>query len=129
MQTATTESRQVRTIPAALFDELKKRADAKGGIGYFWRAEGNPEFPSCILDFAADIDGKPSIAKANADLDPTPSLAALGKALGEFAGTQSDQAVAAINERKGVRATILLALPRVSFDELAAELGLVRGEA
>jgi hypothetical protein len=52
MQTAPTES--TKTLPPALFDELKKRADAAGGIGY--GASRTPE-PRCIGDFARAIDG------------------------------------------------------------------------
>jgi hypothetical protein len=112
-----------RALPAALFDALKTRADAAGGVGY-WFGQG-ANFPSCLGDYAAAVDGFPSLATATSVVSP--SLKVLRDVLGPYFGSSSDNAVVRVNRRKGAQYN---AKPsRVTFDELVAELGLVRGEA
>jgi hypothetical protein len=118
---------QKATIPAALFDELKRRADAAGGVGYGTCGVSGDALPSCIGDIAAQIDGYKNLVLAHDEFTNetrAPSVLALVQALGNGFGSKNDDAVGDINERKGASIDA-----RVTFDELAAELGLVRGEA
>lgn len=114
-----------KTLAPALFDELKKRADAGGGIGY----DSDNSTPRCIGDFARAIDRDNGTSAWSNDETYSSSVGALVAALGTHFGELNDAAVSEINERKGNVAFFGSSLPRVSFDELVAELGLVRGEA
>jgi hypothetical protein len=119
----TQRSLGTKVLPAALFDELKKRADAAGGIGF--GTSGDASQPRCIGDFAAAIDGRPTISDAYVSdyfaTGRTPALQALENAIGYGFGDANDDAVAAINARKGVDRNT-----RVTFEEWAEELNVIR---
>lgn len=114
-------------LPAPIYNELRRRIDAAGGVGY----GSNRQTPSCIGDFAAQIDG---LTLGNAytynpvtyDTEFSPTVAALRDVLGHSFGSRNDAAVLAVNYAKGDIGSDYFTLPRISFDELAAELGLRR---
>lgn len=109
-------------LPAKLYDQLKNEAEKNGGIGYGvgYGVGGSEPFPCCIGDYAAKFDGAPTLSSAV--LTRTPTIVLLEKVLGYGFGTRNDNAVLAINKRKGSGRWYA----RVTFEELAEELNIIR---
>lgn len=106
-------------VPAKLYDQLRRKSELNGGIGYGCGYEHNDSFPCCVGDYAAQVDGYSQLGKACMAGSTTVKI--LERLLGYSFGTVNDQAVVTINSRKGTPRT-----QRVSFQELADELNLIR---
>lgn len=110
-------------LPAPIYDELKRRINAAGGVGY----GTGYKTPRCIGDFAANIDGLTLFGAYNIEKnDFSPTIKALQTALGMSFGSRNDDAVLGVNYAKGDLGSDYFTQPRISFDELVAELGLRR---
>jgi hypothetical protein len=103
-------------LPAAVYDALKKSADKFGiGANYLrqYNADETQSTPLCILGHAYNGDNDGDVNAA--------ALKAAFQAEWLEVGWTNDRAVRAINNRKGTPA-----LARVTFDEWAEELNVIR---
>lgn len=105
-------TKPVRVLPADVYDTLEFSALVYGGIGGGWTTDRDGT-PFCAIGHADHVvpsvceDGPVVVALFGADVD----------------GRMNDWAVAAINARRGRPL-----LGRVTFEEWAKELGIVRGK-
>lgn len=111
-----------KIIPADVYDTIEFVAEAYGGIGGGWFTEeeylfvgDNDATPLCLRGCTDFIDGgAPSyVGSLTCELQ-----AVVGRSFVTF----NDQAVRAINKRRGAAA-----YSRVPFSDYVAELGWVRG--
>lgn len=109
---------QQTVLPAKVYDAVKASAEKHGGIGARRFFVG--ESPHVYVSKNAPCCAVGHLIAAGCVIDPGDARDVIGLTVGE-----NDGAVRTINTRKGM----VDKDARVSFEEWAAELGVVRGDS